>query len=133
MNKTTYLPCLHVEKFPSNSYFNYLQMCTRLFHARSRRFKLSKKFVFFLFFKTIQAKVNLEVQLVMSKGLGGVINQAHLIHDQSKGRSSTRLHQPPGGRSSMGTGFSWVGRTPCTRTFLHSLQPDRACAARVQA
>ncbi len=112
MNKTTYLPCLHVRKIS---------------------FQFEKILIIFCFSKTIQAKVNLEVQLVMSKGLGGVINQAHLIHDQSKGRSSTRLHQPPGGRSSMGTGFSWVGRTPCTRTFLHSLQPDRACAARVQA
>lgn len=43
----------------------------------------------------------------MSRGLGGVINQAHLIHDQSLGRSSTRLHAPPGGHSSLGTSFSW--------------------------
>ena len=43
----------------------------------------------------------------MSRGLGGVINQAHLIHDQSAGRSSTRLHAPPGGHSSLGTSFSW--------------------------
>ena len=43
----------------------------------------------------------------MSKGLGGVVNQAHLIHDQSAGRSSTRLHAPPGGRSAMGSSFAW--------------------------
>jgi len=58
----------------------------------------------------------------MSKGLGGVVNQAHLIHDQSAGRSSTRLHAPPGGHSSMGTGFGWVGpRSPPTRPRLPTL------------
>ena len=35
------------------------------------------------------------------------INQAHLIHDHSSGRSSTRLHAPPGGGNSMGTSFGW--------------------------
>uniref|UniRef100_A0A6T8GG47 Microtubule-associated protein Jupiter n=1 Tax=Hemiselmis andersenii TaxID=464988 RepID=A0A6T8GG47_HEMAN len=35
------------------------------------------------------------------------INQAHLIHDHSSGRSSTRLHAPPGGQNSMGTSFGW--------------------------
>jgi hypothetical protein len=29
------------------------------------------------------------------------------VHEQSAGRSSTRLHAPPGGHSSMGTSFSW--------------------------
>ena len=35
------------------------------------------------------------------------INNAHLIHDHSTGRSSTRLHAPPGGGNSMGTSFGW--------------------------
>jgi hypothetical protein len=35
------------------------------------------------------------------------INNAHLIHDHSTGRSSTRLHAPPGGSNSMGTSFGW--------------------------
>eukprot|EP00292_Cryptomonas_paramecium_P031072 CAMPEP_0113725154 /NCGR_PEP_ID=MMETSP0038_2-20120614/39555_1 /TAXON_ID=2898 /ORGANISM="Cryptomonas paramecium" /LENGTH=48 /DNA_ID=CAMNT_0000655291 /DNA_START=12 /DNA_END=154 /DNA_ORIENTATION=+ /assembly_acc=CAM_ASM_000170 len=35
------------------------------------------------------------------------INQAHLIHDCTNGRSSTRVHAPPGGKSSMGTSFGW--------------------------
>mmetsp|Transcript_31105 Transcript_31105/g.70015 ORF Transcript_31105/g.70015 Transcript_31105/m.70015 type:complete len:121 (-) Transcript_31105:135-497(-) len=35
------------------------------------------------------------------------INQAHLIHDHSTGRSSTRLHAPPGGGNAMGTSFGW--------------------------
>lgn len=30
-----------------------------------------------------------------------------LVREQSAGRSSTRLHAPPGGHSSMGTSFSW--------------------------
>eukprot|EP00918_Siedleckia_nematoides_P069791 GHVU01152178.1.p1 GENE.GHVU01152178.1~~GHVU01152178.1.p1 ORF type:complete len:325 (+),score=49.67 GHVU01152178.1:56-1030(+) len=40
------------------------------------------------------------------------INQAHLIHDHSTGRSSTRLHAPPGGQSSMGTSFGWDTAEP---------------------
>eukprot|EP00285_Hemiselmis_virescens_P001946 CAMPEP_0173416414 /NCGR_PEP_ID=MMETSP1356-20130122/85379_1 /TAXON_ID=77927 ORGANISM="Hemiselmis virescens, Strain PCC157" /NCGR_SAMPLE_ID=MMETSP1356 /ASSEMBLY_ACC=CAM_ASM_000847 /LENGTH=155 /DNA_ID=CAMNT_0014378721 /DNA_START=457 /DNA_END=924 /DNA_ORIENTATION=- len=43
------------------------------------------------------------------------INQAHLIHDASGGRSSTRLHAPPGGKSSMGTSFSWAEEAPAPR------------------
>ena len=35
------------------------------------------------------------------------INNAHLIHDHSTGRSSTRLHAPPGGGNQMGTSFGW--------------------------
>lgn len=40
------------------------------------------------------------------------INNAHLIHDHSTGRSSTRLHAPPGGKNSMGTGFGWADPEP---------------------
>eukprot|EP00286_Rhodomonas_abbreviata_P012758 CAMPEP_0181325256 /NCGR_PEP_ID=MMETSP1101-20121128/20820_1 /TAXON_ID=46948 /ORGANISM="Rhodomonas abbreviata, Strain Caron Lab Isolate" /LENGTH=132 /DNA_ID=CAMNT_0023433535 /DNA_START=157 /DNA_END=555 /DNA_ORIENTATION=+ len=40
------------------------------------------------------------------------INQAHLIHDQSSGRSSTRLHAPPGGGNAMGTSFGWGDDAP---------------------
>jgi hypothetical protein len=40
------------------------------------------------------------------------INHAHLIHDSSSGRSSTRLHAPPGGKSSMGTSFGWAEEAP---------------------
>jgi hypothetical protein len=35
------------------------------------------------------------------------INQAHLIHNTENGRSSTRLHAPPGGHCQMGTSFGW--------------------------
>ena len=34
------------------------------------------------------------------------INQAHLLHDCCN-RSSTRVHAPPGGKSSMGSSFGW--------------------------
>jgi len=40
------------------------------------------------------------------------INNAHLIHDHSSGRSSTRLHAPPGGNNSMGTSFGWGDAAP---------------------
>jgi len=40
------------------------------------------------------------------------INNAHLIHDHSSGRSSTRLHAPPGGHSSMGSSFGWGAEEP---------------------
>ena len=40
------------------------------------------------------------------------INHAHLIHDSSSGRSSTKIHAPPGGKSSMGTSFGWAEEAP---------------------
>ena len=40
------------------------------------------------------------------------INHAHLIHNHADGRSSTRLHAPPGGKSSMGTSFGWADEAP---------------------
>jgi len=40
------------------------------------------------------------------------INNAHLIHDHSSGRSSTRLHAPPGGKNTMGTSFGWGDAAP---------------------
>jgi len=55
------------------------------------------------------------------KGLGGVVNNAHLIHDQSAGRSSTRLHAPPGGHSTISIGW---GAEPA---------PRRVAAAQLQS
>ncbi|KAJ1475296.1 hypothetical protein T484DRAFT_1828967 [Baffinella frigidus] len=40
------------------------------------------------------------------------INHGHLHNDISSGRSSTRLHAPPGGKSSMGTSFGWAEEAP---------------------
>ena len=50
------------------------------------------------------------------------INNAHLIHDHSTGRSSTRLHAPPGGGNQMGTSFGWSDApAPVRRVFPTSL------------
>uniref|UniRef100_A0A6U5Z1R8 Uncharacterized protein n=1 Tax=Guillardia theta TaxID=55529 RepID=A0A6U5Z1R8_GUITH len=43
---------------------------------------------------------------------GYSINQAHLIHDHSSGRSSTRLHAPPGGASSISFGWGQENEPP---------------------
>ena len=45
------------------------------------------------------------------------INNAHFINDISSGRSSTRLHAPPGGGNSMGTSFGW-GNEPAAVRFV---------------
>ena len=50
------------------------------------------------------------------------INNAHLIHDHSTGRSSTRLHAPPGGGNSMGTSFAWDD-APAQVSTVHACRP----------